>query len=383
MNHRFYVKINPNFKFKKISLNNQSRLGSKTNLKNILYNFDDYLSVKMNNKESNKNNNIKDKLLEKDLNKYKNEFKGFINNKYEKRLSPIKLEKKNTDVHSLRTKLLQNNNKLQRIDFNINIIGSNKEKNDLKLKVEHCLSQIKINSNISRNSEGIKKISNYRSEETKNDFNQNPLYKLRNSKINKSHLFIKSDRLYLPSISYNVVRKSNKIKALMKKIQKNIYNYDQEKTINKDKLADNGKKYERSLLNNINYFNDNKSLTIKINEIKRNSDIFKYINDSDKDFITNPINKKENENNQETDINNKELFQRKEDDKYMIYESAKKYIDTDKIYNYNKFRLANIPNVSIDKGLKNIKTLESNIINIKNENLDIPICINKHISKII
>ena len=359
MNHRFYVKINPNFKFKKISLNNQSRLGSKTNLKNILYNFDDYLSVKMNNKETNKNNNIKDKLLEKDLNKYKNEFKGFINNKFEKSLSPIKLEKKNTDVHSLRTKLLQNNNKLQRIDFNINIIGSNKEKNDLKLKVEHCLSQIKINSNISRNSEGIKKISNYRSEETKNDFNQNPLYKLRNSKINKSHLFIKSDRLYLPSISYNVVRKSNKIKALMKKIQKNIYNYDQEKTINKDKL------------------------TIKINEIKKNSDIFKYINDNDKDFISNSINKKENENNQETDINNKELFQRKEDDKYMIYESAKKYIDTDKIYNYNKFRLANIPNVSIDKGLKNIKTLESNIINIKNENLDIPICINKHISKII
>ena len=383
MNPRFYVKINPNFKFKKISLNNQSRLGSKTNLKNILYNFDDYLSVKMNNKETNKNNNIKDKLLEKDLNKYKNEFKGFINNKFEKSLSPIKLEKKNTDVHSLRTKLLQNNNKLQRIDFNINIIGSNKEKNDLKLKVEHCLSQIKINSNISRNSEGIKKISNYRSEETKNDFNQNPLYKLRNSKINKSHLFIKSDRLYLPSISYNVVRKSNKIKALMKKIQKNIYNYDQEKTINKDKLADNGKKYERSLLNNINYFNDNKSLTIKINEIKRNSDIFKYINDNDKDFISNSINKKENENNQETDINNKELFQRKEDDKYMIYESAKKYIDTDKIYNYNKFRLANIPNVSIDKGLKNIKTLESNIINIKKENLDIPICINRHISKII
>lgn len=337
----------------------------------------------MNNKETNKNNNIKDKLLEKDLNKYKNELKGFINNKFEKSLSPIKLEKKNTDVHSLRTKLLQNNNKLQRIDFNINIIGSNKEKNDLKLKVEHCLSQIKINSNISRNSEGIKKISNYRSEETKNDFNQNPLYKLRNSKINKSHLFIKSDRLYLPSISYNVVRKSNKIKALMKKIQKNIYNYDQEITINKDKLADNGKKYERSLLNNINYFNDNKSLTIKINEIKRNSDIFKYINDNDKDFISNSINKKENENNQETDINNKELFQRKEDDKYMIYESAKKYIDTDKIYNYNKFRLANIPNVSIDKGLKNIKTLESNIINIKNENLDIPICINKHISKII
>lgn len=383
MNPRFYVKINPNFKFKKISLNNQSRLGSKTNIKNILYNFDDYLSVKMNNNETNKNNNIKEKLLVKDFNKYKNEFKGFINNKFENRFSPLKLDKKNSDVHSLRTKLLQNNNKLQRIDFNINIIGSNKEKNDLKLKVERCLSQIKIKNKISRNSENKKKFINYRSEKTKNDCNQNTLYKLRNSKINKSHLFIKSDKLYLPSISYNVIRKSNKIKALMKKIQKNIYNYDQEKTINKEQLADNGKKYERSLLNNINYFIDNKNLTIKINEIKRNSDIYQYINDSEKDIISNTINKKDNENNQETDINNKELFRRKEDNKYLIYESAKKYIETDKIYNSNKYRLANIPNVSLSKDFKNIKTLESNIINIKNEELDIPICINRHISKII
>ena len=67
----------------------------------------------------------------------------------------------------------------------------------------------------------------------------------------------------------------------------------------------------------------------------------------------------------------------------MIYESTKKYIDTDKIYNSKKSRLANIPNVSLDKGFKNIKTLESNVINIKNENLDIPICINKRNSKII
>ena len=54
----------------------------------------------------------------------------------------------------------------------------------------------------------------------------------------------------------------------------------------------------------------------------------------------------------------------------MIYESSKKYIDTDKIYNSGKF-------VSLDKGFKNIKTLESNILNIKNENIDIPICIRK------
>jgi hypothetical protein len=122
---------------------------------------------------------------------------------------------------------------------------------------------------------------------------------------------------------------------------------------------------------------DNKEPTIKIKEIKNNSDIFDYVGNNDKDLFSNSIkNKKENENNKETDINN-ELFKRKEDDKYMIYESSKKYIDTDKIYNSGKFVLANVPYVSLDKGFKNIKTLESNILNIKNENLDTPICIRK------
>ena len=382
MNPRFYVKINPNFKFKKVSLNNQSRLNSKSNIKNILYNLEDYLSINLNNKEPNKNNNIKDKLFEKEFNKYKEELKELINNKVEKILSPIKPDKKNSDVHTLRTKLLQNNNKLQRIDFNINIIGSNKEKNDLKLNVEHYLSQIKINKKISRNTEGQKKFNNCRSEETKDEYNQYLIYKLKNSKINKSLLSIKSDRLYLPSISCNIIRKNNKIRSLMKKMEKNLY-YSKEKTNNKEQVNDDGKKYARSMLNNINSFNKNKDLTIRINDMKKNSDIFKYINHNANNIISNSINnKKDNENNEETNIN-KEIFKRKEDDKYMIYESTKKYIDTDKIYNSKKSRLANIPNVSLDKGFKNIKTLELNVINIKNENLDIPICINKRNSKII
>ena len=382
MNPRFYVKINPNFKFKKVSLNNQSRLNSKSNIKNIFYNLEDYLSINLNNKEPNKNNNIKDKLFEKEFNKYKEELKELINNKVEKILSPIKPDKKNSDVHTLRTKLLQNNNKLQRIDFNINIIGSNKEKNDLKLNVEHYLSQIKINKKISRNTEGQKKFNNCRSEETKDEYNQYLIYKLKNSKINKSLLSIKSDRLYLPSISCNIIRKNNKIRSLMKKMEKNLY-YSKEKTNNKEQVNDDGKKYARSMLNNINSFNKNKDLTIRINDMKKNSDIFKYINHNANNIISNSINnKKDNENNEETNIN-KEIFKRKEDDKYMIYESTKKYIDTDKIYNSKKSRLANIPNVSLDKGFKNIKTLESNVINIKNENLDIPICINKRNSKII
>ena len=304
-----------------------------------------------------------------------------FNNKVEKILSPIKPDKKNSDVHTLRTKLLQNNNKLQRIDFNINIIGSNKEKNDLKLNVEHYLSQIKINKKISRNTEGQKKFNNCRSEETKDEYNQYLIYKLKNSKINKSLLSIKSDRLYLPSISCNIIRKNNKIRSLMKKMEKNLY-YSKEKTNNKEQVIDDGKKYARSMINNINSFNKNKDLTIRINDMKKNSDIFKYINYNANNIISNSINnKKDNENNEETNIN-KEIFKRKED-KYMIYESTKKYIDTDKIYNSKKSRLANIPNVSLDKGFKNIKTLESNVINIKNENLDIPICINKRNSKII
>ena len=382
MNPRFYVKINPNFKFKKVSLNNQSKLNSKSNLKNVLYNLEDYLSINMNNKEQNKNNNIKDKLFEKEFSKYKKELKELINNKAEKIISPIKPDKKNSDVHTLRTKLLQNNNKLQRIDFNINIIGSNKEKNDLKLSVEHYLSQIKINKKISRNPESQKKLSNCRSEDTKDDYNQYLIYKLKNAKINKSLLSIKSDRLSLPSISCNIIRKNNKIRSLMKKMEKNLYNYSKEKSNNKEQVIDDGKKYARSMLNNINSFNENKDLTIRISDMKKNSDIFKYINHNANDIISNSINnKKDNENKEDT--NNKEILKRKEEDKYMIYESTKKYIDTDKIYNSKKSRLANIPNVSLDKGFKNIKTLESNVINIKKENLDIPICINKHNNKII
>ena len=62
MNPRFYVKINPNFKFNKISLNNQTGFNSKSNPKKIFYNFNDYISYKVNS-ESNKNNNIKHKPL--------------------------------------------------------------------------------------------------------------------------------------------------------------------------------------------------------------------------------------------------------------------------------------------------------------------------------
>ena len=64
-----------------------------------------------------------------------------------------------------------------------------------------------------------------------------------------------------------------------------------------------------------------------------------------------------------------------EGDRYMIYENSKKYIDTDKFYYSNKFGLANIPNVSLDEGVKNAKNFETNVINMKNTRLDLPICV--------
>ena len=369
MNPRFYVKINPNFKFNKISLNNQTGFNSKSNPKKIFYNFNDYISYKVNS-ESNKNNNIKHKLFEKDFYQYKKHLFGLFNNKIDKNLSPLSLEKRNSDVHSLRAKLLHHNNKLQRIDFNINVTDSNKEKNELKLKIKHYLSQININNKISRNADNHNIFNNYRSEEAKNNSDKNLLKKMEESKINKSHFSIKSDKICLPCITTNVIRKRNNIKILMKKMDKNKYNYNSKKTID-------GRRNEFDILKSINHFMDNREYTIKMNEIKRNSEIYEYVGNNDKELFSDSINnKKENENSQETDINN-ELLKRKEDDKYMIYESSKKYIDTDKIYNSGKFVLANIPNVSLDKSFKNIKTLESNILNIKNENLDTPFCIRK------
>ena len=109
-----------------------------------------------------------------------------------------------------------------------------------------------------------------------------------------------------------------------------------------------------------------------------NDDIDKYIFNRRKSFLLKDntiINKFDNEKNTDENKNNKEMSKMNENDRYMIYENSKKYIDTNKIYNSRKFGLANIPNVSLDKGVKNVKKFEINIINMKNTQLDLPICI--------
>ena len=138
MNSRFYVKINPKFKFKKISLNKQTDFNSYSSIKKILYHFDNKSLIKKYDsefKQKQNNDNI--------FYRYKSELNQLINNKYVDNLSSISNDKKIPPMNSLRSKILQNNNKLQYIDFNVNV-PSNKD-SELKLDINHYLSKRKNN----------------------------------------------------------------------------------------------------------------------------------------------------------------------------------------------------------------------------------------------
>ena len=77
MNSRFYVKINPKFKFKKISLNKQTDFNSYSSIKKILYHFDNKSLIKRYDsefKQKQNNDNI--------FYRYKSELNQLINNKY-------------------------------------------------------------------------------------------------------------------------------------------------------------------------------------------------------------------------------------------------------------------------------------------------------------
>ena len=384
MKQRFYIKINPKFQFSKISLNKQIGLNSESNLKKLLYHFDEQLTIKRYNSDSKKINNY-GKLILKNAFQYKKEMMKMINNKIDNIFTPTSLDKKNSDINSLRSKLSQSNSKLKKIDFNINT-PSNKDETELKLNINHYLSQGKINNKILRNMGSQNKNNKHESEE-ENKNNISLPFKIQDSKIIQNNLSIKTDKLYLPSIPTNIIRKSNNMKILMKKIDDNSFKCNRKEKNETEKITTkNNKKNEKDFFKNINYYIDNKKSTIKVNDIKRNKDILNYIYDSEdenifnvikrKNSITNEqnINKNDNEKSNEINTINDEI-KKKEGDRYLIYENSKKYIDTDKIYNSRKFGLANIPNISLDKGIKNVKKFEFNVINMKNTQLDLPVCI--------
>ena len=383
MNSRFYIKISPKFKFNKISLNKQTGFNSDKNIKNILYHFDDKNTINRYNsevKQYKKNEN----QMAKVYSQYKSELNQLINNKYTNNLTSITNDKRIGDISSLRSKLLQNNNKMKNIDFNVNPEVDKDQ--ELKLSINHYLSQRKINNKISRNKASQHRVGNYLSEYVKNSYDISLNNRMNNLKANNSHCSKKQNKLYLPHIPTNIIRKSNNMRSLIKMIDFNNYNVLEKNEADKQVTTIyNGKKTERDIFKNINYFIDNKKSQLKVNDIQRNinninnnDDFEDYIFNKRKNSIINDksaINKSDNEKNDEEDMNNKEIKKINEGDRYMIYENTKKYIDTDKIYNQRKFGLANIPNVSLDKGVKKVKTFETNVINMKNSQLDLPICI--------
>ena len=381
MNSRFYIKISPKFRFNKISLNKQTGFNSDKNIKNLMYHFDGKNIIKRYNSEA-KQNKKNDNQTEKVFYQYKKELNQIINNKYTDNLTSISNDKRLADISAIRSKLLQNNNKLQKIDFNVN--PELDKDRELKLSINHYSSQRKINNKISRNKGSQNRMGNYLSEYVKNSYDISLNNRMNNLKTNNSQTFKKPNQLYLPYIPTNIIRKSNNMRSLIKMIDFNNYNGNERNEVDKQvRTIYNGKKTERDIFKNINYSIDNKKSQLKVNDIQRsrnninnNDDLENFIfNKRKSSLINDKINKNDIEKNEEEDMNNKDLRKINEGDRYMIYENTKKFIDTDKIYNQRKFGLANIPNVSLDKGVKKVKNFETNVINMKNSQLDLPICI--------
>ena len=381
MNSRFYIKISPKFRFNKISLNKQTGFNSDNNIKNLIYHFDGKNIIKRYNSEA-KQNKKNDNQTEKVFYQYKKELNQIINNKYTDNLTSISNDKRLADISAIRSKLLQNNNKLQKIDFNVN--PELDKDRELKLSINHYSSQRKINNKISRNKGSQNRMGNYLSEYVKNSYDISLNNRMNNLKTNNSQTFKKPNQLYLPYIPTNIIRKSNNMRSLIKMIDFNNYNgYERNEVDKQVRTIYNGKKTERDIFKNINYSIDNKKSQLKVNDIQRsrnninnNDDLENFFfNKRKSSLINDKINKNDIEKNEEEDMNNKDLRKINEGDRYMIYENTKKFIDTDKIYNQRKFGLANIPNVSLDKGVKKVKNFETNVINMKNSQLDLPICI--------
>ena len=369
MNSRFYVKINPKFKFKKISLNKQTDFNSYSSIKKILYHFDNKSLIKRYDsefKQKQNNDNI--------FYRYKSELNQLINNKYVENSTSISNDKKISKINLLRSKILQNNNKLQYIDFNVNV-PSNKD-SELKLDINHYLSKRKNNNKISRNLENKHNIENHLSEDFKNNSDRS---------INKSNSRYqnKSNNLYLPHITTNIIRKRKNMRELIKMVDfNNLDKIDSIENIKKATISVD-KKPNRDIFKNINYLLDNKKSKIKVNDIDRN---INYINNSE-DFEKYNFNKErsplvnyktsinDNEKNYNEEMNNKDMSKINEVERYMVFEGTRKYIETDKIYYYKKNGFPNIPNVNLDEHVKNVKNFESNILNMKNTKLDLPICI--------
>ena len=382
MNAKQFWKLNPNFKFNRIFLFNQSKFNSLGTMKKFLFPIN---KAYPNNKyitEFKEDKNL-DYLTQNLISEYKNDYNAETN-------STVFSQSKTKRIRNIQAKMVNNNNILKQIDFNINNNNSSDEKNNsLELNINpfetiplgNRKSQKMINLTESNNNGKIKIAEMIKSRNNKN-------------KMSKSFDGMKKEieKIKLPYVSTHINRKRYNILSLNKKNE----SIETERNIidNKDEIK---KERQRDIFKNVNYFLDNKKTKLKVNDIER---IILYLKNStnseeariseyceSKIFINTKIPKSEEKVNlkkKESNINgindnnlfiDEENLKRKEKEKYMIYEKNKKFIEKNKIYNPMKYGQASIPNLSLDKGFRDVKKFEQTVINMKNTQIDLPVFI--------
>ena len=378
MNAKQFWKLNPNFKFNRIYLFNQSKFNNLGTMKKFLF--------PINKAYSNNNKYITEFKEDKNLDYLTQNLISEYKNEYNKETYPsIFSQNKNKTINYIRAKMANNNNILKQIDFNINNCSDEKN-NNLEININRY-------DTLPENKKS-KKIINL----TKNDKNEKikEIMKIGNknkNKMNRSFDGMKKkeiENIKLPYVSTQINRRRYNIKLFNKRSETietdtNINIFDKKDEMKNDK--------QRDIFKNVNYFLDNKKTKLKVNDIERIILDINNINNIEEDrnneyfesiFINTKIprseekviiKKKESNINKINDNNlliDEDTLKRKEKEKYMIYEKNKKFIEKKKIYNPMKYGQASIPNLSLDKGFKDVKKFEQTVINIKNSQIDLP-----------
>ena len=378
MNAKQFWKLNPNFKFNRIFLYNQAKFNNLGTMKKFLfplkktYSNNKYMTIFKEDKNL-------DYLTQNLISEYKKD--------YNKETNPsIFSQSQIRRIRNIQAKMVNNNNLLKQIDFNINNNSSDEKNNSLELNINSYDA-------LSQGNKKSKKLINLT--ESNNNEKINEVMKSRNYnnkyKMSKSFDSMKKEKenIKLPYVSTNINRRRYNI-LLFNKKNENIET-DNNAINKKDEIK---KEKQRDIFKNVNYFLDNKKTKLKVNDIERIILDIKNINNLEKEidneyfeskiFINTKIPKSEEKiqlkkkerNIDEINDNNllidEETLRRKEKEKYMLYEKNKKFIEKKKIYNPMKYGQASIPNLSLDKGFRDVKKFEQTVINMKNSQIDLP-----------
>lgn len=384
MNAKQFQRLNPNFKFNRIFLYNQTKFNSLGNMKKYLFPLN---KINSNNKyiiELKEEKNL-DFLTQKLISEYKDEY-----NKKKANTQNI-----NRKMMEMRAKLSKNNNLLKQIDFNMN--NNSDIKNDsfeLDINPQQNFSPI-----IKKNKRTINIIGrNYEINKPMKSLNKNDSSKIKSYENIKTEI----DSLKLPRIKTNINKRSYNISSLNKNMEnqksqkdnnvKDEVSYARNNII-EEKKDETKKSIQRDIFKNVNYIIDNKKTQLNINDIKRNIYDSKNMDDKEDEenqifesqlFINTKIPKPseidsskniENNINEDNSLINEEIMKRKEKEKYIIYEKNKKYIDKNKIYDAMKYGAASIPNLSLDKGFREVKKFEKNVLSMKKTQTEMPVFI--------